>query len=414
MQIAREKHILTGLFLVAVASMSFVAAQPAAAQTRHELEQARQAMVEEFIVGGGITNERVIESMRETPRHEFMPLAVRDKAYFDMGVAIGEGQTISSPFIVAYMTEALDPQPGDRVLEIGTGSGYQAAVLSPLVEEVYTIEIVDALGHRARRTLDRLNYNNIEVKIGDGFQGWAEHAPFDSIVVTCSPEDVPQPLIDQLAEGGRLVIPVGERFQQTLYLFEKVDGELVAQPLQPTLFVPMTGRAEENRQVQPDGANPEIVNADFEEDQEDEDHIPGWYYERQVVLEEVDDAPHGDRIVTFSNNVEGLDSHLFQGFALDGREVAELDLSAWVKLEGVVAGEHREMQPMVAISYYDENRRDLGFVWLGPWRGTRDWAQIQRRVRVPATTREAILRIGLFGATGEASFDQIEITPIRP
>ena len=138
-----------------------------------------------------------------------------------MALPIGEQQTISPPFIVAYMTQEIDPQPTDRVLEIGTGSGYQAAMLSPLVKEVYTIEIVEPLGKRAARTLKRLGYKNVFAKVGDGYLGWPEAAPFDKIIVTCSPEKVPQPLVDQLKDGGLMIVPVGERYQQNLYLFRK-------------------------------------------------------------------------------------------------------------------------------------------------------------------------------------------------
>src|SRR5262249_39247468 len=147
------------------------------------------------------------------------------KSYYDMGLPIGNQQAISSPLIVSQMTQALKTQPTDKVLEIGTGSGYQAAVLSPLVKDVYTIEIVEPLGKKAKQTLDRLGkYKNVHTKTGDGYQGWPEFAPFDKIIVTCSPEKVPQPLIDQLADGGMMVIPVGERYTQTLYLFTKKGG----------------------------------------------------------------------------------------------------------------------------------------------------------------------------------------------
>ncbi|MGE0758666.1 MAG: protein-L-isoaspartate(D-aspartate) O-methyltransferase, partial [Pirellulaceae bacterium] len=228
----------------------------AAAQPTSSYDSARQRMVDESVVGTGVKDPRVVRAMRATPRHEFVDAAYRSQAYFDMALPIGSNQTISSPFIVAYMTQSLDPQPTDRVLEIGTGSGYQAAVLSPLVAEVRTIEIVEALGLKAAQTLKRLNYANVFVKVGDGFQGWPEHAPFDKIIVTCSPEKPPQPLIDQLREGGLMVIPVGERYQQTLYLMRKKNGELIAEALQPTLFVPMTGAAEEARQIQPDPTEP--------------------------------------------------------------------------------------------------------------------------------------------------------------
>ena len=179
--------------------------------TAHAVEEARERMVQDEVIGAGITNARVIEAMRSTPRHRFVPSKLLDRAYLDMSLPIGERQTITPPFLVAYMTEQLDPQSGDRVLEIGTGSGYQAAVLSPLVKEVYSIEIVDKLGKQAAHTLKRLKYDNVFTRIGDGYLGWPEKAPFDKIIVTCSPEKVPQPLVDQLKEGGRMIVPVGER-----------------------------------------------------------------------------------------------------------------------------------------------------------------------------------------------------------
>jgi protein-L-isoaspartate(D-aspartate) O-methyltransferase len=180
------------------------------------------------------------------------------------------------------MTEAVDPQPTDRVLEIGTGSGYQAAVLSGLVQEVYTIEIVESLGRTAERTLEGLHYRNVHVKIGDGFQGWPEHAPFDKIIVTCSPESVPQPLIDQLRDGGLIVIPVGPRYQQVLHLMRKRDGKLVTESQRATLFVPMTGTAEDARKIQPDPLNPALHNSGFEAPPLEGDFIPDWYYQRQL------------------------------------------------------------------------------------------------------------------------------------
>ena len=249
-------------------------------------------MVDEEIVGAGVKDPRVIQAMRDTPRHEFVPKKWMNRAYFDMSLPIGERQTITSPMLVAYMTEQLEPQPEDRVLEIGTGSGYQAAVLSPLVKEVYTIEIVESLGKHAEQTLKRLKYANVSVKIGDGYLGWPENAPFDKIIVTCSPEKVPQPLIDQLREGGRMIIPVGERYQQVLHLLKKEDGKLVNEALRPTLFVPMTGKAEEGREVQPDPLHPKLVNSGFEEVLEGGDPV-GWYYARQMKVVTATDAPEG-------------------------------------------------------------------------------------------------------------------------
>ena len=187
-----------------------------------------------------------------------------------------------SPFIVAYMTESLDPLPTDKVLEIGTGSGYQAAVLSPLVKEVYSIEIVESLGKQASKVLKQLDYENVFTKIGDGYLGWEEHAPFDKIIVTCSPEDIPRPLVEQLKEGGLMVVPMGERHQQTLYLMEKQNGEMVRKSLRPTLFVPMTGKAEDQRRVLPDPTNPQLLNGDFEEGLDEEGFVKGWYYQREL------------------------------------------------------------------------------------------------------------------------------------
>ncbi len=379
---------------------------------------ARQRLVRDRIASAGVTNQGVLDSIAATPRHEFVPKSQRDRAYLDMALPIGESQTISSPFIVASMTESLDPQPTDKVLEIGTGSGYQAAVLSPLVEHVYTIEIVVDLGKRAAETLSRLGYENVSTRIGDGFLGWPDAAPFDKIIVTCSPESVPQPLVDQLREGGQMIIPVGERYQQTLYRMTKKNGKLEREVLRPTLFVPMTGEAEENRQQQPDAANPSAVNGDFEvaasgENADLVDYIPGWYYGRQVKRIEDPAAPGGSAYVRFENETPGLNSHLLQGIAIDGREVSMIRIRGQVRTENVRKGETPEAMPMIAISLYDELRRDLGTFWLGPFRGTHAWRGSSRLVRIPVNTREAILRVGLFGATGRADFDEIAIEPLH-
>ena len=194
--------------------------------------------------GRGITNARVLEVMGRVPRHEFVPAEFRGYAYEDRPLPIGYSQTISQPYIVAFMTEQLDPQPTDRVLEIGTGSGYQAAVLSELVANVFTIEIVEPLAERASADLSRLLYTNVHVRAGDGYQGWADKAPFDAVIVTCAPESVPQPLVEQLAEGGTMIIPVGRTWEQSLVLLRKEGGQLEQQTILPVRFVPMTGEAE--------------------------------------------------------------------------------------------------------------------------------------------------------------------------
>jgi protein-L-isoaspartate(D-aspartate) O-methyltransferase len=209
------------------------------------LAEARREMVAGQIRARGVANARVLAAMGKVPRHEFVPAHLRAMAYSDAPLPIGHGQTISQPFIVAFMTEALQPAPTDRVLEIGTGSGYQAAVLAELVAKVYTIEIVQPLGERARADLARLQYDNVYVRIGDGYEGWPEHAPFDAIIVTCSPEHVPAPLIEQLRDGGRMIIPVGEvSTGQQLYLLEKRGGKVVRRAVLPVRFVPMTGKAQ--------------------------------------------------------------------------------------------------------------------------------------------------------------------------
>ena len=373
-----------------------------------DVERARKRMVDEDIVSPGITNRGVIDSMLKTPRHEFVPAAERQNAYFDMALPIGAGQTISPPFIVAYMTEQLDPQPTDKVLEIGTGSGFQAAILSPLVDKVYSIEIVEVLGKRAAATLKRLKYPNVITKVDDGFKGWAEHAPFDKIIVTCSPENVPQPLIDQLKEGGRMIVPLGQRYQQVLYLFRKENGELVSEALRPTLFVPMTGTAEDQRQVKPDPLHPSIVNGGFEETNEGTEEPSGWHYLRQGEL--AGGAPEGKHAIVFTNNQAGRGSQALQAFPVDGRKVEQLDISAWVRVKDAQPGQSPDQLPMLAITFYDSRRAMVGQRGLGPWRGTANWKHELGRVRVPTAAREAIVRIGLLGATGEAAFDDVQIS----
>ena len=227
--------------------------RPAGQRGGTTLTDARAKMVRDQLAGPGrdIADTRVLEVMGRVPRHQFVPASEQEEAYHDHPLPIGHGQTISQPYIVAFMTEALDPKPTDRVLEIGTGSGYQAAVLAELAAEVYSIEIVEPLAKQARQTLDRLGYRNVQVKAGDGYQGWPEHAPFDSIIVTCAPERVPQPLIDQLKEGGRIIIPIGPAGYQELVLLRKHGGKLEQHAVLPVSFVPMTGEVKGNLKAEP-------------------------------------------------------------------------------------------------------------------------------------------------------------------
>ncbi len=397
---------------ILVAVFFLLALDGACAQSPAEFARQRDQMVDDEIVAAGVKDPRVVAAMRATPRHEFMPLAYRKQAYLDMALPIGSSQTISPPFVVAYMTEQLDAQPGDKVLEIGSGSGYQAAVLSGLAREVYTIEIVGALGRKAERTLRRLGYDNVHVRVGDGYLGWPEEAPFDKIIVTCSPEDVPAPLIEQLAEGGRMVIPVGERHRQNLVLLRKRDGELEREALLPTLFVPMTGEAEERRETMPDPKNPSLVNGGFEEllSAKKKKLPAGWHYVRQAELvTDRSEAPEGERFLVFKNDEPGRGCWALQGLAVDGRRVPRLAVSFQARGASIRPGQTIREWPYVAITFYDDRRAEVGFDKIGPLRGDFPWTRFSGELRVPIHAREAIIRIGLLGAVGELALDDLRV-----
>ena len=208
----------------------------------NEFVYLRTEMVEKQLKRRGIENSNVLQAMEQVKRHEFVPVSLRSRAYQDSPLPIGKGQTISQPYIVALMSELIAPQKNDRVLEIGTGSGYQAAVLAMLCKQVYTIEIIPELAHTARERLRALGYENIHVRAGDGFLGWPEEAPFQCIIITASAPKVPEPLIEQLAQGGRLVMPLAEVYPQKLCLYTKQNGMLVKKYITDVLFVPMTGK----------------------------------------------------------------------------------------------------------------------------------------------------------------------------
>ena len=209
------------------------------------LKEARERMVKYDLKGRDISDEKVLSAMRKVKRHLFVGESLRDVAYNDYPLSIGEGQTISQPYIVALMTQWLNLKPTDKVLEIGTGSGYQAAVLAELVDKVYSIEIREKLGKEASRRLKELGYQKVKVKQGDGYFGWVDYAPFDAIIVTCAANHIPPPLIKQLKEGGRLIIPLGSTlFYQTLTLITKVKGESKVKHISGVRFVPMIGEAE--------------------------------------------------------------------------------------------------------------------------------------------------------------------------
>lgn len=221
--------VITILGLASLLNFSFA---------EEEFIRERKNMVETQIKARGIRDKKVLEVMNKVKRHLFVPPALKNLAYQDHPLPIGEGQTISQPYIVALMTELLSLKGDERVLEIGTGSGYQAAILAEIAREVYTIEILPSLVQRAERLLNELGYNNIKVKCGDGYLGWPEYAPFDAIIVTCAPPHIPQNLIDQLADGGRLVIPVGDNLQELKVLVKK-EGKIKKKDIIPVRFVPM-------------------------------------------------------------------------------------------------------------------------------------------------------------------------------
>ncbi len=208
-------------------------------------QQLRTAMVAQQIVSRGVNDRQVLDAMRRVPRHLFVPDLLRESAYADRPLPIGHGQTISQPLVVAEMTQLSRPTPTATALDVGTGSGYQAAILAELVDQVYSIEILKPLADEARDRLQTLGYKNVEVRHGDGYRGWPEQAPFDLIIVAAAPDHVPEPLIEQLKPGGRLVIPVGARFFQRLVVIEKqLDGTIVRHYVESVSFVPMTGEAE--------------------------------------------------------------------------------------------------------------------------------------------------------------------------
>lgn len=215
--------------------------------TENGYAEKREQMVARQMIGRDIVDQRVLETMKRVPRHRFVPTAIVDRAYDDSPLPIGHRQTISQPYIVALMTQLVKPQPDHKALDIGTGSGYQAAVLAELVKSVHSIEIVEPLANEARDRLQKLGYENITVKHGDGYQGWKSEAPFDIIIVAAAPDHVPQPLVDQLAPHGKLVIPVGKYYQELLVIEKRGDGTVVKNNVLPVTFVPMTGEAQENQ-----------------------------------------------------------------------------------------------------------------------------------------------------------------------
>ena len=221
-------------------------AAPESSPQDDEKHRARRLrMVQEQLAGRDIVDERVLEAMKRVPRHQFVPRETQERAYVDSPLPIGHRQTISQPYIVALMTQLVRPTPETRALDIGTGSGYQAAVLAELVKEVYSIEIVEPLATEARQRLNELGYENIHVRHGDGYRGWPDKAPFDVIIVAAAPSHIPEPLVEQLAPGGIMVLPVGNFFQDLILIEKAEDGSTSRRSVAPVSFVPMTGEAQD-------------------------------------------------------------------------------------------------------------------------------------------------------------------------
>lgn len=240
----RLKKSTAGKFIIIMILCLTCGRERAMENFSDKYEQLRHEMTQRQIVARGVKDSLVISAMSTVPRHMFVPAGEERFAYQDEPRSIGYGQTISQPYIVAFMTEQLQVKPGDRVLEIGTGSGYQAAVLGQIVDSVFTIEIIPELAKRAEKIIEKLNYDNIVVKAGDGYRGWPDKAPFDAIIVTAAPTKIPPPLLEQLQVGGRMVLPVGE-YVQELVVVSKSKSGINMESVLPVRFVPMTGEVQE-------------------------------------------------------------------------------------------------------------------------------------------------------------------------
>jgi protein-L-isoaspartate(D-aspartate) O-methyltransferase len=408
---AHTRRILSCFTLVFI--IVSLTALPCRAQSARQWSAARNWLVETELATAGIKSPTILAAMREVPRHEFVPEEFRQHSYLDTTLPIGHGQTISPPFIVAWMTDQLAPEPTDRVLEIGTGSGYQAAVLSRLAADVYTIEIHEPLGKQAAQALKRVGYKNIHTRIGDGFKGWPEAAPFDKIMVTCSPEKVPAPLAEQLKEGGRMLIPVGESFQQNLCVLVKQDGKLRVATRTPTFFVPMTGKADSLRSEVNEPLTP-LANGDFEETLESGEPA-GWYYLRQARLVEGGPQDGSGHYLQFSNQVPGRRAHVLQSIGVDGSQVSQLSVETWVMAEGLPAADKANPGDgaKLYLSFFDANRRTVGEQTIGLWHGSFPWRRQSGVVRVPPTAIGVTVAVGLFGATGELACDAIQVRSVQ-
>jgi protein-L-isoaspartate(D-aspartate) O-methyltransferase len=278
---------------------------------------------------------------------------------------------------------------------------------------VYSIEIVESLARRATRTLKRLDYKNVQTKAGDGYLGWPEHAPFDKIIVTCSPDNVPTPLVEQLREGGRMVIPLGKRYQQTLYVMRKVNGKLEHEVLEPTFFVPMTGKAEQLRDHTGEPTACQLVNGSFEV-ADDQGQPQSWYYRRRAEVVRDVNALDGEKVLRLHNDIPGQGAQVLQAIGIDGRHMQKISLNARLMGKQLHPGQTNEQTPRIEIAFYNQGRAPVKVALLGPWTGAFDWKEIRKSISVPQQTRLAVLTLSMYGGVGELLIDQINIQIVKP
>lgn len=408
--IRRSLRFVLCMLLLAIGSIAQAPALHAQSNAQN-IANARRRMVAEEIQPHGIQDARLLDAMREVPREQFLPLNKRSVAYLNIAITFGEGHVMLPPLVTAHMIEQLEPKYSDKVLVVGTGTGYSSALLSRITNKVYTVEIDRATAATAEETFKRVKYDNISLKVGDGFEGWKEHAPFQKIIVECSPENVPQPLLEQLDEGGLLLIPIGVDFDQTMHLYKKVNGELSSISAWPTLLVPMKGRAEELKSSSDQPRVPAINNGGFEELLEGTKDVPvGWSYLRQGRVIEDNLSPEGKRCLQFTNETPGNAAMALQAFPVDGKTTSEITLSFRVMGKEIRPGQTRQQLPRVEVTFFDEKRRPVGGDWVGGWYMNFDWVKKDRRFTVPRLAKFAIVQLTMEGATGEIRFDDIRLT----
>lgn len=383
-------------------------------EARPLIPEARKMVEREILPQHEWEDPIVLSAIMRTARDRFVPASYKKTAFRDLAVPLGRSRYQQAPSLLAYMTEELDVRPDEKVLHIGTGSGYYTAVLSLLAKEVYTVELDETLGNRASQTFEKLAYTNIYTKIADGYDGWEEHAPFDRIVFTCSPETVPEPLVKQLREGGVMIVPLGEPFRQVLYRCKKKGEELQKEFLLPYPFELMEGEAQSRRQTKPDPERPELSNGHFERFHENGEPY-GWFSMTNAIVREVPDAPEGRHFLKLEVNSFSSDEARFaraeQSFALEGKNVSRLHLEAFLRgdrLETLSARNVRASASMILLCY-DESDRLLQRYDLAPVSGSFDWKAFQCEISVPKKTKKATLILTLSDRTGTLEFDALSV-----